>query len=754
MTMLLPLLALSVAFEAKPWTGCFTVEIEQNAGFPKQSFPIERGRHGLPGTPSDVADTNGYRGSASLPDNKRHILFSFEIKSTILESISWQWLYAANMLVAYNRILTSRPPPPGTTLFSWLASEAFVAVSLLLKSFWNPDSLLFKKSEQQSASALTEGKHRFATIIIMFGSGCDPQQYQPSEPPGQQAPQATIQPTGYLTHQLYCYSDDGDGDPQQDSHTLGLNCFVYPCRGVCQFRPSSDSGSSAEWPLNSAESSIDDIEATSEQNSSPHLADEHYLSCTGHFDPLNTSHCQPDSSLGMLAALSDIEFPFKSGPLFDQQPYDIDDKPDNSINSTNIMNEALFCTTDAIGPLNDEEPSLRNLSSITLEYPAINGSFNPRTLLEEAGFSFTLSDFPLPVETSETQPTTIELSQLSCGPPHLYRTGAACALSDHESRAHTEQISCDVTVTVMDGQPQPCRKVFRNARSLSAHRSKYHSGQKHCDLTVIEVDGEQRPCRTVCKNAQSLSRHKSERHTEQRTCVAIVVGEDGQPRPCRTFCKTAQALSTHKSRYHSGQKTCNAKRVAENGQLQPCGMVLKNNRALFDHKNRVHSEPQTCNLTVTGEDGQPRPCGKICKHARALLDHKKRKHTGQQTCDVTMVRDDGQQQLCGKVYQGIRALSAHKSRVHSEQRTCVLTVPGDDGPPRPCGKICNNAQSLSNHKRRNHRMQKACSTSPVQKGSLQSSCEILCKNATSLEKHKREHLKRKHVDVDRDEDEP
>ncbi|WOG27092.1 hypothetical protein [Endozoicomonas sp. 8E] len=701
------LLSLSVACQSKPWTGRCAAEFEQKAVSPKQSFSIKPGRHTLPGSMSDITDTKSHSASTFLPDDKRQR----RTCTTIIESISWQWLCATNLLIAYELILTSRDVPLCSLRYSWLPLEAVVTVGWLLKSFWNPDSLLFKKSEQQSASALTGGKHRFATITMMFCSGYDPQHYQPSEPPGQYAPQATIQPSGNLTHQLYSDSGDGggdgDGNPQQHSHTLGLNCFVYPCRGACQFRPSSDSGSSAERPLNSAESSIGDIEAISEQYSSPHLADGDYLSWIGHFDPVNTSHCQPDWSFETLVNLSDTESPFESGSPFDQQAYDIDNKPANSFNSIDLLNEGAFYRRDAVGPLNDEEPSLRNLSSTTDEFPVINGSFDLSGLAEDAKPSCTQTHFPPPLETSETQPTTSESSQLSQSPLHLSRTGATHALSDHKSKVHTGQITCDFLVNEMNAQPQLCRKVFKSARSLSTHRGKYHTGQKTCDLTVIGKDGVQWPCGKVCKNAPSLSRHKRGHHTGQRTCVAVVVGENGQPRPCGTVCKNAQSLSTHKSSYHSGQKTCNAILVGENGQPQPCGIVFKNAQALFDHKKRDHSKQQTCKVNVVGEDGQLRPCGIVLKNAQARVDHKGRKHSTQKTCDAPMIGEDGQQRPCGRVCKSSRALMDHKRSIHSGQRTCAVTVVKEDGQQQPCGEVCKNAKVLADHKRKHKKRKPA-----------------------------------------------
>ncbi|WOG26983.1 hypothetical protein [Endozoicomonas sp. 8E] len=118
-------------------------------------------------------------------------------------------------------------------------TEKIATVGWLLKSYWNPDSALFKPTGQTEVR-LTQGSQPFAITAMMHGSGDEQQQNQPSESSGQQAPQAISQPTSAFTSPLYSGSGDGYEDPQQHSHTLALDCFVHPCHGVCKFRPSSE----------------------------------------------------------------------------------------------------------------------------------------------------------------------------------------------------------------------------------------------------------------------------------------------------------------------------------------------------------------------------------------------------------------------------------------------------------------------------------------------------------------------------------
>ncbi|WP_257282223.1 ankyrin repeat domain-containing protein [Endozoicomonas sp. ISHI1] len=97
-----------------------------------------------------------------------------------------------------------------------------------------------------------------------------------------QAQEATARPTGSFNSYLYSDSAGGKGGSQQHRHTLGLDCFVFPCHGVCQFRPSSTGNGPTEGPINSAENSTDHKDAMPEQSSCPHMDNGHCPECAGH----------------------------------------------------------------------------------------------------------------------------------------------------------------------------------------------------------------------------------------------------------------------------------------------------------------------------------------------------------------------------------------------------------------------------------------------------------------------------------------
>ncbi|WP_257282060.1 ankyrin repeat domain-containing protein [Endozoicomonas sp. ISHI1] len=241
-------MTLSVVCQAQPLTKRFVVEVEQKTGSQNLNFSIKPDQHTLSGTFSDIAHTNGYAESSLTSDEKQVRLNGCELKKTIIESMSWPWLYANHLLVGYELILTSKNTPLSSTTYSWLPVEVIFAVGWLLKSYWNIYSSSFNPIELKELCR----DHPLAAIIMTPGSGNDQQQHPPSEPSGQQAQEATVGPTGASNSFLHSDSAGGSGGSQQQhQHTLGLDCFVSPCHGACQFRPSSNSSGPNEWQMDS-----------------------------------------------------------------------------------------------------------------------------------------------------------------------------------------------------------------------------------------------------------------------------------------------------------------------------------------------------------------------------------------------------------------------------------------------------------------------------------------------------------------------
>ncbi|WP_257274451.1 hypothetical protein [Endozoicomonas sp. SESOKO4] len=625
---------LSVICHAQPLTERYTVELERKTSVPNPRFSIKCDRRTLPGSTSDISDTSDYAGSDSPSDKKHNRSGGYGVKTPLIESASWQLFYATFVLVGYERMLTTRNAPLSSPPYSWLPAEVVVAVGWLKTSYPLLDSPLFNTIKQSIVQPETSQDHSFTTITMMLGSGQDQQQDLPFE---SWESQATADHTGFFTHLTYYDHDHGDGDggPEQHQHTFGLNCYVHPCYGVCQFRPLSDSGGSAELPLNF------------EQSSSPHLSDGLCFSCISHSDSESAAH------------------PMSSGTDY---------------------------TTDPTGPVHDDVPEPWTLPFRTDVFEGINGSNTLQSLLEEIGISITHTQ-------TDTLQTPTAPDNFITGTTHCQGTQSdrrikydnkqqicditvigedgqprPCgkvskntnALSSHKSKYHTGRKTCHMALIGQDGRQWRCGRVCKNAQALTLHKRREHSGQQTCRLTVVGEDGQPRPCGTICKNAVAMAAHKNKCHTGQQICNVITVGKDGQPQQCGKVCSNAKTLSGHKNRKHSEQKTCVATLITKDGQQRPCGKVCSNVQALSVHKRRYHTGPKSCDVTVFGQDDQPQPCGTFCKNLQALKDHKRRHHSKQQICNITVIGKDGQQRRCGKVCNNAIAFTDHK-RIHRKR---------------------------------------------------------------------------------------
>ncbi|WP_422136824.1 hypothetical protein [Endozoicomonas sp. ALD040] len=237
--LLLLLILLPVTCNAKSFKRHFIVEFEQDGGVPERSFFIEYNKNTLSYDKSYSAETNDDSGSIFPPDHKSYRLGDYGETTPLIESIPWELIYVAHLLVAYKLVLTTSAPLLSAKPYSWIPAEAFVAVGILLKSYWNSNSSLFNPVDQLETSQ----HHPFA-ITTMVLPGQDQtengQQNQASASSGQQA-SGTITRRGFFARFLSRGSGEGKENPEQHQHTFGLNCYVDSCNGVCQFRSQADS---------------------------------------------------------------------------------------------------------------------------------------------------------------------------------------------------------------------------------------------------------------------------------------------------------------------------------------------------------------------------------------------------------------------------------------------------------------------------------------------------------------------------------
>ncbi len=727
-TTLMLALLLSVTCQADALARRFVVKPGQVAGLPNKSFSINPDRQTLSDNPTEIDLENGYAASDSPPDDKRHRADGYRVKTPLIELISWQLPDLRHLLVAYELILTINTTTLRPKHYSGLPVEVGVALGWLFKSYWNPDSLLFNPIRQHFLSILKRGENLFQIITVMYGSGYDPAKNPSSGSSRQQTLKTHTHTTGTFTSLLNHGYSDGDEGPEQDQHTLGLNCFIYPCHGVCRFRPSFDSREPAEKALNPEERSTDYKGETPRQSSCSHLANGYCFSCLDHTNSLNISCSQQNTFPETRDYFPGIQSQYTCSQLSEPVTHDIDNNCSNDV----AIGEADFTLISAVAdfknvanePLGDEVSMLSNLSFTTDNFAVMNESVSFESRLEEIGISFT-----------QTQTGTVQTSSVSDN-VQIETAYSQETQSVQKSKYHNGLV-CDYKIAGEDGQPRLCGRVYKNTKALTCHRSKYHSGKKFCDMIVVGEDGQQRPCWKAFMNAQALSNHKNREHTGPQICDVTVVGEDGQLRPCGKASKNIHALSSHKNEYHNGQQQiCDIIVVGEDGQQRPCRKACKNAKALSSHRNRYHTGPQICKVTIVGEDGQQRQCGKACKNILALLTHKSGYHTGQQTCDVSVFGEDGQRQPCGKVCNSAVALTRHKNKCHTRTRTCDMPVIGEDGQQRPCGKFCVNNLVFAYHKTAYHSGQSTCEEIVIGEDRQQRPCGKVFSNVKCLSSHK------------------
>ncbi|WOG27133.1 hypothetical protein [Endozoicomonas sp. 8E] len=476
---------MSFICQAETWTNSFVVALEQDKGSPNLSFSIKRDPRALPGNPPETVDTNSHVGPTFATNKKRHISGSYSLATTLIESISWQLLYVTNLLFAYELILTTRDPPISATPYSWLPAEVLVIVGWLLKSYWNPDSLLLNTTEQQETSQDSP----FSSIIMMVVP--DPEQGQQQRHSSGSSGHRSSGTSHYHTGSSYSPppsgSGDGNGGYQQNQHTLGLNCLV--CNGICRLRPLSDSRMRAEWTMDSPERS------------------------TG-----NT----------VFNDLSDVQLQVTSEQPF--QEHYIDSLPFVGVASDGVASGSVITGAAYNEIPNREVPAPWNLPSSN-DFTGIDGQIDLQNPHEQDEFFINLSH-------SETQQTTTESFHSNRNQTNVSQTGATQYINDKSIS------TCNIIVVGEDRQSRPCGEVFHSAKALSLHKNRYHTGEQTCDVNVVEEGGRSQPCGRVFKSAESLLSHKSRFHSGNKTCNVIVVS-DGRSRPCGKICKSDQALFDH-----------------------------------------------------------------------------------------------------------------------------------------------------------------------------------------------------------------
>lgn len=445
------LLSTSAIGQAESWTRHYVVELGQDGSSPAGIFSIRSGQHTFPDTPSHLVGTKAYTEAILPPEDKPHRLGSYGVKTSFIKSISWQLIYATSVLVAYDLVMTTDDAAPGAKPYSWIPVEAFFAVGWLSGSYWNTDSPLFNPIDKPEAGQ----DDPFAINTMMLPANGQQQRQQREERTESSIQQASGASTftGALTGPLSSGSGDGNEGPEQHQHTLGLDCRVSPCKGICIFRPASSRIELAEGWLNSEESSTAPAQGIPEQGSIETMSE--LTQILHHFQPqaltisINTF---PANSRSNTCCVPDAAAAMKAGEL--------------------------TCKV----PMHGEDDQLR---------PCGFFCNNRKAMRAHKTKYHTKSRLHFLEGLSSMRKSSSEKARLFIYP---------------------ETHRCYETVIGEDGQQQPCHEPLPKAQSLLDHKLRYHPESQASDGTAIGDDG-QRSGGIMSENAQT---HQAKVHRKRK----------------------------------------------------------------------------------------------------------------------------------------------------------------------------------------------------------------------------------------------
>ena len=230
----------------------FIVELEQNENTPHHNFSIKPApdtffaaptisTESLHGEATEIINTYSHSGSDSPPDEKPYRGQGGLWKSltTVVESVSWQLLYATREVVGYKLILSLQEDSLKPQYFSWVPVVTTVVVGLLTRNHWNPGSALFSQLDEQESSQQHE-----LQIITLMDKPNDDNSYA-TEAWGQgQSFNMYSSLTGHSHYSFVShrsgYHDDDPDHPTPVWHSYDETCLIEPCQAQrrCIYAPS------------------------------------------------------------------------------------------------------------------------------------------------------------------------------------------------------------------------------------------------------------------------------------------------------------------------------------------------------------------------------------------------------------------------------------------------------------------------------------------------------------------------------------
>lgn len=489
--------------------------------------------------------------------------------------------------------------------YSLIPVEAFVAADMVLKNYWNPNSLLFNPTNQPGASQ----DHPFAiTTMVLPGPGQqkNDQQSQASASSGQQASGTTSRLKRFFAKFLPNRSE-GNGNPEQHQHTYGLNCYADSCNGVCRFRPPSDSERLDE---------ADDTDDTDD-------TDEKCIIC---FEPLQKEmtvvlHCCsmkisrkclrrlaptrgcPLCRADLRSLLQPEDFPVSA-----EAQQDLSDSYNEPPGATASQTASFVIPPDYVEGLEQHQHAVGLDGYVDSANTAcrFQTPSDSERLAEagEAGEECPICFSPLKKETTVVVPCCSKKIDSDCL-RKLPTSSCPFCRADLSFLAETPDFSlseapetCPICLVMLgdDTIVTPC---------CSQRMDRY------CLLNALVCSGRCPLCRTdISSVLQSLG---------------FATGAEARPSLTVSFSEPQGDIL---SQTVSSDMTARASVLVCDAPVfgGRCLKICKNAQALWQHKSRVHTEHAICDETVIGQDGQQRPCGAILKNCQALIAHKKGYH--------------------------------------------------------------------------------------------------------------------------------
>ena len=196
----------------------------------------------LQGKPTEMTNTYSYSGPDSPPDDKPYRPRGFwESLATVVESVTWQLLYASNEVIGYKLLLAFQKDSHQPQPFSWMPVVATVVVGWLTRSNWNPEAPIFNQLDEQASNQ----QHELQIITLMDKPGDSYSMATGTWGQGQSFSMysSSADRSHYsFANYLRGYYGDGPGWPTHSGHSYGENCYEQPCcsqQGHCIFAPSS-----------------------------------------------------------------------------------------------------------------------------------------------------------------------------------------------------------------------------------------------------------------------------------------------------------------------------------------------------------------------------------------------------------------------------------------------------------------------------------------------------------------------------------